>query len=160
MAYSRILLFVGLLALLSGNAFAQPPLALERINEFSQEFYSGQVTLPAHFIARWDVSENDDRNPPEPYLSVFVILDTRTVGLFPRAKPGELWLRNTQHALTSLMGKSLAALLSSGSIQRVEGDATIVINKYQAGVDCDQWGYSAELVSAGEIRNIESGTAR
>jgi type IV pilus biogenesis protein CpaD/CtpE len=147
-----------LLAALATCAVAEPvsPFILASQETDTLWHYSGRASLRGHFIAAWEISEFDDSEKPEPYLVVRLKVAKsymRLLPTLPRTPPSSIWLSNTDQALDVLLSKSLASRLKAHKIQRVEGDATVTVTSLGAEVSCDQWSFSAEVVTA----NIQPG---
>ena len=155
MVVSRTLLMILLIAF-APLAFAQDtrfvsarpsPLKQAGIIEANEVTFSGKVNISGSFEVIWEPGN-------EGYPGYFRVLfrpDKPSREILPddsrRGPVQEIWLRNTDEALRAFLTPAQRKSLMAARSRRETGRATVILNAYRSGVDCDQRGYNALLVS-------------
>lgn len=122
---------------------------LTRIGFFepNETRFSGKATINGTYEVLWE--QDGEGNPG--YFRVLLRPDAASQKLLPhdseRGPVTEIWIRNTDAALKELMSTSERKAIMSTKSQRLTGNVSVVITSYRTGVDCDQRGYNALLVS-------------
>ena len=65
--------------------------------------------------------------------------------------PQKILISNPEEAAADLLGDELAKKLNSGERPQLEGVATIVIDEFAAGFECDEPSYVARFVQVDEV---------
>ena len=107
--------------------------------------FSGQVQISGRFVV---IREQGTEGYPG-YYRILLKPDASSQSLLPydaaRGPVQEIWLRDTESALRSLLSASQRKSLRNGGAHQMSGFVTVVIASYRTGVDCDQRGYNAIL---------------
>ena len=151
----RSFLFV-LLAILAHSAVAQEtrfvssrhsPLKESGVIVPNETVFSGKAKITGSFEVIWE--PGTEGNPG--YFRAVLRPDKTSREILPhdsqRGQVREIWLRNTNATIHSFLSPAQRKALMSSRTRRATGHVAIIISSYRTGVDCDQRGYNAVLVS-------------
>ncbi|MBL8518022.1 MAG: hypothetical protein JNM76_13755 [Betaproteobacteria bacterium] len=115
--------------------------------------FRGQVTLHATYRFIYDQDSGYKSNP---YL--LLMPDEKALKSLPylteRGRPelaNAIFVRNPMEAAKALLNEKLEAELQAGKHQEVSGLATVVIDQFGAGYDCDSPSFVARFVSLEKV---------
>ncbi|GAB3361385.1 hypothetical protein GCM10027430_35340 [Lysobacter tyrosinilyticus] len=149
----RILLVILLIAV-TPSALAQDarfisarpsPLKQAGVSKPNETTFSGRVKIAGSFEVIWEPGSEG-----YPFRVLFRP-DKPSREILPhdsqRGPVREIWLRNTDVALRAFLTPAQRKSLAAARSRQATGRATVILNSYRTGVDCDQRGYNALLVS-------------
>jgi hypothetical protein len=109
--------------------------------------FSGKVQIAGTFEVIWEPGSEGYPG----YFRVLLRPDKPSREILPhdaqRGPVREIWLRNTDAALRAFLGPAQRKSLATTRSRHATGHVAVVLNSYRTGVDCDQRGYNALLVS-------------
>ena len=113
------------------------------VNETS---FTGTIRISGTFETIWEPGSEGYPG----YYRVVLRPDKESRKVLPydpqRGPVREIWLRNAETAMTTLMSPQKREELRSSRARTATGDVTALLTSYRTGVDCDQRGYNALLV--------------
>ena len=125
----------------------QSPLKQSGVIEPNEVVFSGKAKIAGSFEVVWEPGAEGHPG----YFRVLLRPDQASRLILPhdseRGPTREIWLRNTDAVIRSFLSPAQRKALMSSRTRHATGSVTIVIGSYHTGVDCDQRGYNALLVS-------------
>ena len=155
MKISRALM-LALLVMLAQNVAAQQtrfvssrhsPLKQNGVIQPNEVVFSGKAQVVGSLEVVW---EPGTESAPG-YFRAVLRPDKASLEILPhdseRGPAREIWLRNTDLAIRSFLSPTQRKALMSSRSRHATGRIAVIISSYHTGVDCDQRGYNALLVS-------------
>jgi hypothetical protein len=154
---TRRFLIFAIFAVVAHGVFAQDtgkfisarpsPLKRAGVIEPNETFFKGQIRITGSFDVIWEPGTEGYPG----YFRVVLRPDKPSREILPhdseRGVVREIWLRNTDTAIRTFLGPAQRKSLMSSHTRHATGQVTVLLSSYRTGVDCDQRGYNAVLVS-------------
>ena len=123
------------------------PLVQASLISPNETYFKGQARISGNFEVLWDPPSEEGPG----YFRVLFRPDRASREILPhdseRGPVREIWLRNTETAIRVFLTPAQRKALVSSRTHRSTGQVIVLIRSYRTGVDCDQRGYNAILVS-------------
>ena len=127
---------------------ADSPVTFHRFNEYDSAQFSGQFVLEGVFVLDCDFCEPGYKDNE---IRLSIVPDPAIAGRLPRWKVHRediaIVITNAAAFLRAVSTPTQRKLLLSGKLDEVRGRAAIVVDQYEAHLDCDSANYSARFVA-------------